>query len=447
MSSGSVRLPVFRKKLKVRPAFALYLMILVAVAPFQGSSTAAQTQGGVSVPPPFNSDTMTLGPGYSGADAAVIAEAIQATGITSPKGEYETSAAYAERQRTAVRPSQPIAFLLNTRDRFGVGSIVSTAYNAEKQILSIRLQLSEKKIGGREIFGTYDLSGSILQSDHSPGTTAFGVTADVTNLITKSYSVAIDNGTWLTRRTPGYALEPALRPRGPSFDLKRRRIPSAFALRLHRKADISSGPLVRRPCRSSCLDLDPNQFHPPPTRTRKRIVPSAGVSSSCTRLLPRKELRLEIRRETSRTVQMPVIPFESRPSCRTRFRRQRHGQSRVRSRGQFDHIGVVRKVRFTLRTVQENGPEAYIFNRSAEHGARHIRAQILLLQGGQEKRKPDRVRDGNRYRKQQGEHGNKPRKTAPELQWVKAIIWPRFGRANHAKSHPLYRASSNPPGS
>jgi len=209
LSSGSVRLPVFRKKLKVRPAFALYLMILVAVAPFQGSSTAAQTQGGVSVPPPFNSDTMTLGPGYSGADAAVIAEAIQASGITSPKGEYETSAAYAERQRTAVRPSQPIAFLLNTRDGFGVGSIVSTAYNAEKQILSIRLQLSEKKIGGREIFGTYDLSDSILQSDHSPGTTAFGVTADVTNLITKSYSVAIDNGTWLTRRTPGYALEPA----------------------------------------------------------------------------------------------------------------------------------------------------------------------------------------------------------------------------------------------
>jgi hypothetical protein len=175
----------------------------------QASPAGAQIQGNFAPPAPFDFAVTTLGPNYSGVNTQVIADSLKTSGIASPKGEYETSSAYADRQRGTTLPFQSIAFLLNGKGRMGYGGSVSTSYDADKQILDVLFVLSKRKIGAREIFGIYDLDGTILQSDHYLGTNAFGATADVTSLRTKSYSLAIDDGTWLTHRTIGYALEPA----------------------------------------------------------------------------------------------------------------------------------------------------------------------------------------------------------------------------------------------
>jgi hypothetical protein len=138
-----------------------------------------------------------------------VAEYIMASGIVSQKGEYETSAEYADRQKSIVLPPQPMAFLLNGRGRFGYGGSIKTAYDADRQVLSIILELFKRTIDGSDIYGTYDLDGTILYGDHYLGANAYGATADVTQVIAKSYSLAVENGTWLTLRNPGYAMQGA----------------------------------------------------------------------------------------------------------------------------------------------------------------------------------------------------------------------------------------------
>jgi hypothetical protein len=132
-----------------------------------------------------------------------------ASGIVSQKGEYETSAQYAVRQKSAAVPPQPIAFLLNGGGRFGYGGSVRTAYDADRQVLNITLELFKRTVGGSDIYGTYDLDGTIIHGDHYLGTNAYGTTADVTQVIAKSYSLAVENGTWLTLRNLGYAMQGA----------------------------------------------------------------------------------------------------------------------------------------------------------------------------------------------------------------------------------------------
>lgn len=79
-----------------------------------------------------------------------------------------------------------------------------------------------------------------------------------------------------------------LGPKGPSFDSSLSRIPPALALRFNRLADISSGPLVLRPYRSSCFDCRPPPPHMATQDSSKATVPQSGVSSSRDRLSPAK---------------------------------------------------------------------------------------------------------------------------------------------------------------
>ena len=136
-------------------------------------------------------------------------------------------------------------------------------------------------------FGTVELLDELARRvvDDARFSPCFDLPEDLPNCVYLPLPVSPMSRIWLDSSFFGMR---KLRPRGPSFDLNRRLIPSAFALRLHRKADTSSGPLVRRPCRSSCFDRDRNQLRIPNTRTIPRAAPNSGVNRNRIRLCPSK---------------------------------------------------------------------------------------------------------------------------------------------------------------
>lgn len=153
---------------------------------------------------PDDSST-TVGPGYTGLDPSMIVRVLEKSGVTQPKSEYETSADY--QRRISTLPSQAaggfsldgnLAFVLNGPSINVLGSAVESHYDADKQLLGVRIKIEKKDFGISDFFTALDLQSSILQSDRFVGQNSYGATAEVTSIVGAEFGLTIENETWLT---------------------------------------------------------------------------------------------------------------------------------------------------------------------------------------------------------------------------------------------------------
>jgi hypothetical protein len=154
----------------------------------------------------------TVGPGYTGLDPAAIVRELEATGITKPKSEYETSADY--QRRISTLPSQSgsyglsldgeLAFVLNgpTVNVAVPSGGVKFNYDANKRLMDVEIQI-DKTDFGLDWLPALSLRSAILRSDRYMGENTYGATAEVTSILSREFGVTIENGTWLTPARAG----------------------------------------------------------------------------------------------------------------------------------------------------------------------------------------------------------------------------------------------------
>jgi len=150
----------------------------------------------------------TVGPGYTGLDPAMIVRALEATGITEPKSEYETSADYQKRIAAlpihgvlnGLPPDGRLAFVLNGPAASAGVTLggVELSYDADKQLMSVKLEIAKSDFGPNAIFPAFSFQSTVLHSSQYTGKNAFGATADVTSLVIGGFGITAENGTWLT---------------------------------------------------------------------------------------------------------------------------------------------------------------------------------------------------------------------------------------------------------
>ena len=181
-----------------------FLCVVETASPAQAQVAGSSPVYAQNVP---DDASTTVGPGYIGLDPAIIIRALQKTGITQPKSEYETSADYQRRisalpiRTDSTEPplDRKLAFVLNGPAAYGSSGSngVQFSYDADKQIMNVRLEFEGASFP-EGILPTYNLRNTVLNRSEYTGTNAFGATADVTSYVFGGFGLTIEYGTWLT---------------------------------------------------------------------------------------------------------------------------------------------------------------------------------------------------------------------------------------------------------
>lgn len=198
--------PRFHLGLKaVLPVLSAFLCVVEASSVGQAQVAGPSPVYAQKVP---DDASTTVGPGYSGLDPAMIVSALEATGITEPKSEYETSADYQKRRATlpthgdlnGLPPDGRLAFVLNGPAARGGSTLggVELGYDADRQLMSVKIDIAKSDFGPNAIFPAFSFQSTVLHSSQYTGENAFGATADVTSLVIGGFGITAENGTWLT---------------------------------------------------------------------------------------------------------------------------------------------------------------------------------------------------------------------------------------------------------
>jgi hypothetical protein len=189
----------------VLPVLSTLLCVVEAISVGQAQVAGSSPVYAQNVP---DDASTTVGPGYTGLDPAMIVRALEATGITKPKSEYETSADYQRRRDTlpihgvlnGLPPDGKLAFVLNGPAASAGVTLggVELRYDADKQLMRVKLDIAKSDFGPNAIFPAYSFQSTVLHSSQYTGENAFGATADVTSLVIGGFGITAENGTWLT---------------------------------------------------------------------------------------------------------------------------------------------------------------------------------------------------------------------------------------------------------
>jgi hypothetical protein len=152
-----------------------------------------------------------LPPSYKGNDPKALYTAIKESKSLAPKSEFESTAAFAQRQSGFrdealvgnLKPTGMIAFVVGNKDGImnSVANPFSTQYDADAQVLNVLLRIKREQFildPDRPTLEAVGLTSEILDRSEYIGTNAYGAQVKVTNLYTQDYGIAFHVPSWLS---------------------------------------------------------------------------------------------------------------------------------------------------------------------------------------------------------------------------------------------------------